>query len=444
MFSCELTHPKARVLFFAAGSDGDIHPHLGLAAEMAARGHGVLFFTSFDYLDLARSCGLEAIGILDECDQDIFYSTQSFGPVGKLRARCDFFARKVSEICESVASRLDERSILIAPPFACPLAKLLHLRYGIPYVSTVLAPANLCSRHNPPAFKSGQWFASLPWPVRDCLFHGAEALIFDPCFRWLLRDLLRSMNVPAPHRVLSEWSFSPQMVLALFPEWLCPRAADWPMQLAFAGFPLFDQRTGDREPEADLLRFLDAGPPPVVFTAGTEAKTVQGFFEVALLTAQSLGGRAIFLSRHREQLPVLPDSIHHASYASLELLLPRAAAIVHHGGIGTVAQAMRAGTPQLILPGRLDQFDNAQHVERLGCGLAERNLSDSKAATEKVRRLLEAPEIIHACRSWRDRMVPGPKACSRAADLIEELWHTAPHAGSAPGAPIQKGAGLQY
>jgi rhamnosyltransferase subunit B len=432
MTAMDISASKCRAIVFAAGSDGDIHPHLGLASEMTARGHKVLFLTSFDYLDLARSCGFEALSIIDAHDKDHFESAKGLAPVKRFRSRCDFFRRKVSAICDLVAARLDERSILIAPPFACPVAKLLHLRYRVPYVSTVLSPAQLCSLRDPPAFKSGEWFSRLPWAARRFLFHSVESLIIDPGFRWLLKDQLRSLPGPPPRRVISEWSWSPQRILGLFAEWFCPAARDWPPQLVFTGFPLFHPQTGGEDLSASLRRFLDTGPPPIVFTAGTETSSVRNFFDIALGAAQSLGLRAVFLSRLGDQLPVLPGTIHHESYASLQFLLRRAAAIVHHGGIGTTAQAIRAGIPQAILPGRLDQFDNAQHVERLGCGLAVKGPLDKTAAIEKVQRLLQSAEIADACRNLRERMVSGPAACARAADAIEEVWRSARPAHHVP------------
>jgi rhamnosyltransferase subunit B len=418
-----LLNMKIRAFIFAAGSDGDIHPHLGLGSELAARGHEVLFLTSFDYLDLATVHGFEALSIIDPCDKEDFESAKNQGSIAKIRTRCNFFSRKVAAICELVASRLDERTVLVSPPFACPIAKLLHLRYRVPYVSTVLSPASLCSLRNPPAFKFGEWFASLPWQARRVLFRGLEYLIVDPGFRWLLRDILRSMQVPAPHRVISNWSFSPQKILGLFPEWFCPRAQDWPPQLALTGFPLHEPSAGEQELPVELRCFLDAGSAPVVFTAGTETKTVRSFFDIALRTAQSLRVRAIFLTRLGDQVPIVPASIYHANYVSLQSLLPHAAAIVHHGGIGTVAQAMRAGVPQLALPGRLDQFDNAKHVEALGCGLVQKDLLDIEGTIEKLRRLLHYPEVAHACRTLRDRIPSRRVACSRAVDLIEESSH---------------------
>jgi rhamnosyltransferase subunit B len=305
------------------------------------------------------------------------------------------------------------------------MAKLLHLRYGVPYVSTALSPASLCSLISPPAFKSGEWFSRLPYPARKLMFRGAEQFVIDPIFRRVLRDLIRDLDLPRPHRILSHWCYSPQRILGLFPDWFCPKPDDWPGQLALTGFPLFNPRTAESELSPGLCRFLETGAPPVVFTPGTETRNARTFLEAAVKAAEASGRRAVLLTRLVDQLPPLPATICHENYAPLHLLIPKAAVIVHHGGIGTTAQCLRAGIPQLVVPGRLDQFDNAQHVERLGCGRVQKNHLDSRAMAENLQYLLTAHEVRAACLSAQVRMEPGTITCSRAADVIEETFRTA-------------------
>jgi rhamnosyltransferase subunit B len=414
-----------KVIFLAAGSDGDINPHLGLGCELKARGHEVLFLTTFDYVESVRACSLESLSVIGPEEADEFKRAGSLGSVAKIKARCRFFSRKTCEICDLVAGRLDGRTILVAPPFGYAVAKLLHQRYRTPYVSTVLAPANLCSLRNPPAFKSGEWFARMPYPARKLLFHCAERLVVDPVVRMLLKHAARKLDLPLPRRVMSEWCYSPHSIVGLFADWFCPKAEDWPEQLVLTGFPLFDPKGETRQLSAGLRQFLDAGSPPVVFTAGTETPKSRVFFEAMVRTATGLGVRGIVLTRLADQLPQLPKTIWHESYTCLDLLLPRARALVHHGGIGTTAQAMRAGVPQLILPGRLDQFDNAQHVRRLGCGLVQRHPWDSSAVMEKLQYLITATEVQTACRWAQSRLEPSAEARSRAADIVEQTFRAA-------------------
>lgn len=411
-----------KVIFLAAGSDGDIHPHLGVGRELMARGHQVLFLTSFDYVDMARECGFESLSVLGPADKQQFDLAENVGAPAKVRSRFRYFSRKVAEICEQVACRLDGRSIIVCPPFGYTMAKLLHLRYGVPYVSTALSPASLCSLIRPPAFKSGDWFLRLPYPTRKLIFRGAEQFVIDPIFRGVLRELIREMDVPRPNRILSEWWYSPQRILGLFPDWFCPKPDDWPGPLALTGFPLFHRKAEESKLPPGLCRFLEAGAPPVVFTPGTETRDARTFLEAAVGAAEASGNRAVLLTRLADQLPPLPPTVCHENYAPLHLLLPKAGAVVHHGGIGTTAQCLRAGIPQLVVPGRLDQFDNAQHVERLGCGRAQRNHLDSRAMAENLQYLLTAPEVRAACRSAQARMEPGTVTCSRAADIIEQTF----------------------
>jgi len=126
--------------------------------------------------------------------------------------------------------------------------------------------------------------------------------------------------------------------------------------------------------ETPLLHaFLQAGTAPVVFTPGTGHHHAARFFETALALTEKLGCRAVFLTSKTTQVPEgLPPTIFVAAYAPFSALLPHASAFVHHGGIGTIAQSLAAGVPQLVVDMALDQHDNAERLERLGAGLSIR------------------------------------------------------------------------
>jgi UDP:flavonoid glycosyltransferase YjiC (YdhE family) len=92
-------------------------------------------------------------------------------------------------------------------------------------------------------------------------------------------------------------------------------------------------------------------------------------FRAAIEACRLLGERGLLLTRFAQQLPApLPAFVHHCDYAPFRKLFPRCGAVVHHGGVGTTAQALAAGIPQLILPMAWDQPDNARRVKRLGAG----------------------------------------------------------------------------
>jgi UDP:flavonoid glycosyltransferase YjiC (YdhE family) len=145
----------------------------------------------------------------------------------------------------------------------------------------------------------------------------------------------------------------------------------------------------------ELVRFLDAGPPPLVFTLGTSAVADAGpFYEHSVTAAKLLGLRAVLLvgKDPRNRPASLPEGIVAFDYAPYSELFPQAAAIVHQGGIGTTAQAMRSGRPMLIMPYAHDQPDNAERLRRLGIArtIARHRYSPARAAAE-LRHLLDNP-----------------------------------------------------
>jgi UDP:flavonoid glycosyltransferase YjiC (YdhE family) len=185
------------------------------------------------------------------------------------------------------------------------------------------------------------------------------------------------------------------------------------------GFPHFDDGP-DREISPDVSEFLDAGPPPVVFTFGTEYRFAQQLMRESSEACGRGGFRGILLSRHADQIPAeLPEGVRHFGYVPLSLLLPRCVAIVHAGGIGTTAAALRSGTPQVIVPHGHDQPDNGARVQRMGVGVVTSERSyRAKSVASAVNRLISSNEVKRNCARYRELMEledPFPGTC----ELIE-------------------------
>jgi UDP:flavonoid glycosyltransferase YjiC (YdhE family) len=130
----------------------------------------------------------------------------------------------------------------------------------------------------------------------------------------------------------------------------------------------------------------------------------------------------LLLTRHAEQIPkTLPAGVKHVPYVPFSELLPHVAALVHHGGIGTTAQALAAGCPQLIMPLAHDQFDNAQRVGQLRAGLSiSRNRYTARAAADRLTTLLNDASLAEGCRRVADRFV-GVDAIDTACETIERF-----------------------
>jgi UDP:flavonoid glycosyltransferase YjiC (YdhE family) len=178
----------------------------------------------------------------------------------------------------------------------------------------------------------------------------------------------------------------------------------------------------------ELAEFLDAGPPPIVFTLGSSAVWVaRDFFRESIDAAKSLGQRAVLLVGDDRNRPAsLPDGIIAIGYAPYESLLPRASVVVHHGGVGTTSQGLLAGVPTLIVPFAFDQSDNADHARRLGTSrTVYRNKYRATRVAKDLHELLARPEYkqnaIQVSNELKQERGP-----AQAADLIEQLLGKTP------------------
>jgi rhamnosyltransferase subunit B len=210
---------------------------------------------------------------------------------------------------------------------------------------------------------------------------------------------------------------SPQGVACAWPADFAPPQADWPPQAVTTGFPLWSAAPG-QVLEPALAEFLAAGSAPVGFTPGSAMAHGRDFFQRALQATAATGQRALLITPYADQLPQpLPPWAHNVAYAPFDLLLPQLRALVHHGGIGTGAQALAAGLPQGFVPLAHDQFDNAARWVRQGVGLH----FGRGAWASSLQRLLNDEAIAQACRQQAARTEPLNAAPARIADLVQAL-----------------------
>jgi UDP:flavonoid glycosyltransferase YjiC (YdhE family) len=221
--------------------------------------------------------------------------------------------------------------------------------------------------------------------------------------------------------VFETWWYKTDQVLCLFPEWFSPPQPDWPARVELVGFPLWDG--GNKEPLArDVAEFLDSGEPPIVFTPGSANRDAATFLSVAAAACERIGRRGILLTKFAEQLPKsLPPSVRHFSFVPFSQLLPRASAFVHHAGIGSCAQGLAAGVPQLLRPMAFDQPDNADRLLRLGVAqvLPPRRFTVS-AVSQALSQLTRDPTIAAQCELLAGRC-RNANALDRACDALERL-----------------------
>ena len=184
-----------------------------------------------------------------------------------------------------------------------------------------------------------------------------------------VRDLRREEGLRTDCDPLIRDKFSPDLVLALFSHCLAKPQPDWPARTLQPGFVYYDREKAGRDSAPALEEFLASGLAPVVFTLGSTAVHHPGdFYTTSIESAKRLGRRALLVGATPIAKLISPEILA-VPYAPYSQIFPRAAAVVHQGGVGTTAQALRSGRPMLVVPFGWDQPDNGSRVERLGVGL---------------------------------------------------------------------------
>ncbi|HSQ54701.1 MAG TPA: glycosyltransferase, partial [Gemmata sp.] len=302
-------------------------------------------------------------------------------------------------------------------------ARIAQEALGIPYATVHLQPMGCCSVADPPVASNGANFTWLPRPFVRLAYWCAEKWITDPLTSPQINEFRSTLKLPPAKRILTKWSPSPQRVIGLFPEWF-GSIPDGGAAFRHAGFVLFDDAAGRPTP-ARLASFLAEGPPPVVFSFGSAMRHGREYFDAAVEACRLLNVRGVLLGANGEQIPEkLPATVLHADYAPFSEVFPKAACLVHHGGLGTSAQVMRAGVPQLVMPLAFDQPDNAVRMRRLGVAslLYPRRFSGRRVA-KYLKRILEDEGMKQSAKGVAGRF-QGVDGAARAAILAEELLGT--------------------
>ena len=411
-----------RVIVVPVGSSGDVHPLLGFSLKLRERGHEIVFITNGHFEPLARQAGFifQQLGSAEEYrqainDPDIWHPTRGtkkvlqWSMVGLMRPSY-----------EAIKKYYKPGETLVLSAAISLGARLAQEALGVPMVTTQLQPMALFSREKPPLFPGVPPWAP-NWFARFMYWVGDHAVI-NPIILPPLNQFRRELGLePVKGRIFSEYINSPQLVLGLFPDWFCDRPSDWPAQLRLPGFPLYDEK-GLTRTDPELESFLNAGGPPVVFTPGSAMLQGKPFFAAAAEACALIGRRGLLLSRFAENIPAtLPPGVKHFAYAPFSEVLPRCAALVHHGGIGTMAQGLAAGIPQLIMPMAHDQPDNAARIKRLSVGLSiKRRQFTGPNVAELLKRLLDDPKVTGHAKLLAKKFEDA-RPIDEACDYIEQL-----------------------
>ncbi|SFI43002.1 glycosyltransferase [Jannaschia pohangensis] len=363
---------RGAVVLATLGSLGDLYPVLSVARALEGFGVEVRLALSPDDCDMARRWGLLAtpVGPSEAEGLELAGMTRDELAADVLRDPGRLLNRTLIPLLPDITRQMDELCVgaacVAGTAFALG-APLAAERADLPFVPLVLQPMLTFSADDPPVARG--FGLTIKDPQSDLARRWNRGQIA------LARTVLRLRHQRPLNRAraaldLPQSTATPLMDpapnipfrLGLWSRHFSPLPRDRREGWHLTGFP--------PAPNGDLSRevqdWIDAGPAPLVVTLGSIAQNIAGpnFWDEAVRLARGMGLRAVLL--HGEAtVPTGPDILA-LPYAAHGPLFPQAAAILHHGGIGTTAEAIRSGRPQLVLPVGGDQPDNAARLVRLG------------------------------------------------------------------------------
>jgi rhamnosyltransferase subunit B len=427
---------SVRVVLTSWGSHGDVYPYLAIALELKARGHDAVLAVPEYFRTLVEGEGIAYRPVGPHFDPDDRELIERI---------VDVWSGAEAIIRETLIPALDMTyaeleaavagaDLLVTHP-ATLVATILARKRRLAWVSTVLSPGIFFSDHDPMVPPP------IPWLVHVARLGPRWAHVFAwiarrMTMRWFLPVLaLRErLGLPRGGHPMFDEAYSPLGTLALFSPVIGAAQVDWPANVRTTGFVFYN---GSATLPRELEDFLAAGPAPIVFTLGSSAVWAAGtFYDESAKAMRLVGGRAVLLvGEDAANRPAqLPEGVICVASAPHQLLFPYASAIVHSGGIGTTAQALRAGKPTLVVPHANDQPDNAARVVRLGVA---RVLSARRYRAARVARELQ---VLLGDARYRERAesvamplrsADGAKAACDALERIYAAQSTAPDFSSA-------------
>jgi MGT family glycosyltransferase len=415
----------SRIVLTTIGSFGDLHPKIAIALELRKRGHKVVFATHQEYQEKIEALGFEFHRMRP--DNTALNDSQEMARMMDLKTGTEYVIKNwvCANLQETYTDLIDsaKEADLIITGEGVVAARLVAEKLEIPWVFTVFQPASFLSIYDPPVLPVLPFLAKLRG-LGSIANRGIIQLskVLSKSWAEPIHQLRRELDLPPlKGNPFIDDKYSPYLVLAMFSSVFAKPQPDWAANTVITGFTFYDGSEDGAELTPKLKQFLEIGEPPIVFTLGSAAVMSPGnFYQESIHATKLLNRRAVLLIGKNPPPDGLSADIIAVNYVPYSQIFPAACAIVHQGGIGTTAQALRAGRPTLVMPYSHDQPDNAARVERLGTSrtISRKQYSAVRIA-KQLRELLQAPSYgIKAAEIGR--IIQAENGVRLACDAIEK------------------------
>ncbi len=420
-----------RLLLCTAGTRGDVLPIIAVASAMKERGHDVTLLTNPAFESLANEAGIgfRGIGHADDiAAMRAHPDAWSYSKGWKVWFRGSGIA-PMRELFAAVKELHIPGDTVVGAAYLCVGARIAREVLGVPTATLHVNVHTIRSIHSTCAMPSPGWlpewvpnFYTLPpgspaW-YRRFMLGIVDRFFFDPVFRKEIERFRGELNLPSLTEYVRDWWNSPDLSIGLFPDWWAGPHHDWPEQAVTTGFPFWDRSESIALPD-ELHEFLTSAGPVLVFSPGASSGHSPAHLAAYQRVCQQLGRRGLVLTPNPTETRCV--DVRFEKFVPFGKLLPHAAAVVHHAGIGTSAQCLAAGVPQVVVPTLYNQPDTAVRLRRLGVASCIKPWKFSATELQtSLAGVLQSSETAASCRKWTTRLADGD-ALSEICSQLESL-----------------------
>jgi sterol 3beta-glucosyltransferase len=410
-----------KILLATLGSEGDFRPFLALAKGLLAKGHEVAIASSDNYEAKANAAGVpfHAVGAPwnhEEVREVFARILRERSPLDHLRIVAEYTKHQTIGTVSAFEALLADADLLVYHPLAFVAAAVARKR-GLAHASLQFAPMRRAASYSPTGHNFGSLINGLVWWAAL----GAMRRASDAS----LNEVVAAAGLPPWKDVLMEAALSDALDLVAVSPALFPRDRLWPETTKLTGYLFLDEP--DFAVDVELRAFVDGVAPkkPLVIGFGSmlgfDAAKIS---EVVANAVRDLDHPVVIQSGWSglAAAGALPH-VHVAKFVPHDWLLPRAFGMVHHGGAGTTAAAMRAGIPQAVVWHLGDQPVWGKHVHRRGLGpkpISHHDLTSARLRAQ-INAMLGSPSMVEAARALGEQ-IRNEDGVGAAVEAIERTF----------------------
>lgn len=403
-----------RIAIVTLGSRGDVQPYVALGLGLQEAGYDVTLVPTAEFESFVISHGLRCAAT-NMSYQKMFEIPGADPDRPRPWAMVRVMVRRLPALMAEFSERCAGSDLLIYTPLAVNGVPHIAEKLG---VSAVLAPVQplLTPTRDYPNFR----FPDLGPSAYNRLTHAIHRQVTWLGTRRTINAFRkRTLGLP-PLGVVRRTGNGDAPTLYAFSPTICPRPTDWGAAHHVTGF-WFLNRLDDWQPPAELLEFLQAGPPPIYVGFGSMSTRRPRQLTRAVTTAlERTGIRAVYDPGPRAPSDLeLPDHVFRLEGAPHEWLFKHVSAVVHHGGAGTVGASLRAGLPTATVPFFFDHRFFSDRVYRLGAG--PRPLPHTRLTSGLLAGRLEAVAGSESMRERAARIGEQLRAEDGVAEAVDVL-----------------------